>query len=157
MMQYLIDGHNLIPKLGLHLDSIDDENELISRLQQFSLIRRANKVEVYFDGAPPGQACTRQYGMIQAHFIKRESSANAAIETRLGKLGKAARNWTLVSSDARLQRAAKAVHAGVLSSENFSLEMSKAQGEKVSSFKQEATPTPGEVLEWLNLFNRKRG
>jgi predicted RNA-binding protein with PIN domain len=155
-MQYLVDGHNLVPKLGLRLDSVDDENELISRLQQFYLLRRA-KVEVYFDGAPPGQASTRQYGAIKAHFVSRESSADAAIELRLEKLGKAAKNWVLVSSDGRLQRAAKAVHTGVLSSEGFALEMSKAQELKVSSLKQDATLSPGEIEEWLIIFNRKRG
>ena len=30
-MPYLIDGHNLIPKLGLRLDELDDEIELIRR------------------------------------------------------------------------------------------------------------------------------
>ena len=34
-MPYLIDGHNLIPKLGLRLESLDDEMELIAILQEF--------------------------------------------------------------------------------------------------------------------------
>ena len=34
-MPYLIDGHNLIPKLGLRLDSVDDEMELVAILQEF--------------------------------------------------------------------------------------------------------------------------
>ena len=40
-MPYLIDGHNLIPKLGLRLDSLDDEEQLIPRLQEFCRLRRA--------------------------------------------------------------------------------------------------------------------
>ena len=155
-MQYLIDGHNLIPKLGLRLDSVDDESDLIFLLQEFCNLRRA-RLEVYFDGAPPGQASTRQAGAVTAHFIRLGSSADAAIEARLQKLGKAARNWTVVSSDGRLQRAAQAVHAGGSSSEEFALEMSKAQAMKVNLSKQEATLAPGEVEEWLNLFDRKRG
>ncbi len=35
-LPYLIDGHNLIPKLGLRLDSIDDEMDLVVRLQEYS-------------------------------------------------------------------------------------------------------------------------
>ena len=39
-MPYLIDGHNLIPKLGLRLDSMDDEMELIAILQEFCRVER---------------------------------------------------------------------------------------------------------------------
>ncbi len=35
-MPYLIDGHNLIPKVGLRLDSMDDEMDLLAHLQEFS-------------------------------------------------------------------------------------------------------------------------
>ena len=35
-MPYLIDGHNLIPKVrGLSLQSMDDEMELVELLQEF--------------------------------------------------------------------------------------------------------------------------
>ncbi|MFH1523599.1 MAG: NYN domain-containing protein [Chloroflexota bacterium] len=155
-MPYLIDGHNLIPKLGLRLDAMDDENELISRLQEFCRLRRA-RVEVYFDGALPGQASVRWAGAVTAHFVRRESSADAAIEVRLVRLGKAARNWTVVSSDGRVQRSGQAVHASVLSSEEFVREISKTQLLGVSAKKHEATLAPEEVEEWLEFFNRKRG
>lgn len=155
-MPYLIDGHNLIPKLGLRLDAIDDEDDLISRLQEFCRLRRA-WVEVYFDGASPGQAPIRRAGAVTAHFVRWESSADAAIEVRLARLGRAARNWTVVSSDGRVQRSGKAVHASVLSSEEFAREISKAQVLGVSAKKHEATLAPEEVEEWLEFFNRKRG
>jgi predicted RNA-binding protein with PIN domain len=155
-MPYLIDGHNLIPKLGLRLDALDDEDELISRLQEFCRLRRA-RVEVYFDGASPGQASTRKAGAVMAHFVHRGSSADAAIEVRLARLGKAAKNWTVVSSDGRIQCAAGAVHAGVLSSEEFAREMTKARAIGISAKKHEATLAPDEVEEWLEFFNRKRG
>jgi predicted RNA-binding protein with PIN domain len=155
-MPYLVDGHNLIPKLGLRLDSVDDEEQLISRLQEFCSLRRA-QVEVFFDGAPPGQAPIRKAGAVTAHFIRLGSSADAAIENQLIRLGKAARNWTVVSSDGRVQRAAGSVHAGILSSEEFSREISKAQALRASRTKHEATLAPNEVEEWLDFFNRKRG
>ena len=46
-MPYLIDGHNLIPRLGLRLDSMDDEMELIAILQEFYRTER-RQVEVFF-------------------------------------------------------------------------------------------------------------
>ena len=155
-MPYLIDGHNLIPKLSLRLDSVDDEEQLISRLQEFCRLRRA-QVEVYFDGAPPGQASTYKMGAVTAHFVYQGSTADAAIEFRLTRLGKAVKNWTVVSSDGRVQRAARAVHAGVLSSEEFAKEMSSAQRMTTSTSKHGATLAPNEVEEWLDFFSRKRG
>ena len=68
-MPYLIDGHNLIPKLGLRLDACDDELALVTRLQEFCRLRRA-QVEVYFDGAPPGQPASRKFGAVTAHSAK---------------------------------------------------------------------------------------
>ena len=151
----MIDGHNLIPKLGLRLDSLDDEEQLIPRLQEFCRLRRA-QVEVYFDGAPPGQVSTRKAGAVTAHFVRKGSSADSAIEARLVRLGKAARNWIVVSSDRRVQGAAGAVHAGVLSSEEFAREMSRTQALGSSRLKHEATLAPDEVEEWLDIFNRRR-
>jgi predicted RNA-binding protein with PIN domain len=155
-MPYLIDGHNLIPKLGLRLDSLDDEDELIPRLQEFCRLRRA-RLEVYFDGAPPGQAPTRQAGAVTVYFVRQGSSADAAIEVRLERLGKQAKNWSVVSSDGRVQCSARAAHASVLSSEEFAREMSKAQAVSTSTLKREATLAPEEVEEWLKFFDRKRG
>jgi len=154
-MRYLVDGHNLIPKVGLRLDSVDDESELISRLQEFCRLRRA-QMEVFFDGAPPGQAATRRAGSVYAHFVRKGSSADAAIEARLAQLGKTARNWIVVSSDGRVVRAARAVHAGTLSSEDFAREISKALATPVGSGKQEAVLAPHEVEEWLDFFKDRK-
>jgi len=73
-MPYLVDGHNLIPKAGLRLDAPDDEMELVRRLQEFCRLHR-KQVEVYFDGAPAGQAGTRNLGAVKAIFVLGESLA----------------------------------------------------------------------------------
>ena len=77
-MPYLIDGHNLIPKIGLRLDSVDDEMDLIAVLQEFARLKR-QQVEVYFDGAPTPQAGTRSLGTVRAHFIRLGQTADNAI------------------------------------------------------------------------------
>jgi predicted RNA-binding protein with PIN domain len=156
-MPYLIDGHNLIPKLGLHLDSFDDELALVTRLQEFCRLRRA-QVEVYFDGAPPGQAVSRKFGVVTAHFVRKASSADAAIESRLEKSGKAARNWTVVSSDHRVQNAARAANAKVASSEEFARLVMAARSAPVATQKADRDLSPEEVEAWLALFEeRKKG
>ncbi|HSQ39873.1 MAG TPA: hypothetical protein VLM78_06910, partial [Anaerolineales bacterium] len=81
-MPYLIDGHNLIPKLGLRLDSMDDEMELTAILQEFCRLER-KQVEVYFDGAPTPHAGTRKLGTVTAHFVPLGTTADDAIRRRL--------------------------------------------------------------------------
>src|SRR5687768_12705029 len=117
-MPYLIDGHNLIPKLGLHLDSIDDEMELISILQEFC--RRTRKqMEVFFDGAPTPHAGTRKMGTVTAHFVQLGTTADNAIRNRVKRLGKSAKNWIVVSSDRQVQAESRAAQAEVVSSDAF--------------------------------------
>jgi len=154
-MRYLVDGHNLIPKLGLRLDLPDDEMLLVSRLQEFCRLRRAH-VDVYFDGAPPGFVAVQQKGAVTVHFVRQGLSADAAIEKRLAQLGKDARNWTVVSSDHRVQTAARAAHALVLTSEEFSRQVLSAREQKHTD-PRETPLEPSEVEEWLKLFKSRKG
>ncbi|MCI0549388.1 MAG: NYN domain-containing protein [Anaerolineae bacterium] len=149
-MPYLIDGHNLIPKLGLRLDSIDDEMELITILQEFCRIER-KQIEVYFDGAPTPQAGTRKLGAVTAHFVPLGATADNAIRNRLKKLGRAAKNWTVVSSDRQVQTEARAVHARVISSDSFAQLLKHAQDSAPKSA-EDRKLSPKEVDDWLKLF-----
>src|SRR5512143_2856791 len=118
-MPYLIDGHNLIPKLGMRLDELDDELELMERLNEFCRLSRRGQVEVYFDNAPAGSQEMRKSGLVTAHFIRRPFIADQAIRHRLQRLGRAARNWSVVSSDHQVQADARSTGASVISSEEF--------------------------------------
>jgi predicted RNA-binding protein with PIN domain len=154
-MPYLIDGHNLIPKLGLRLDEPDDELELGRVLQDFARLKR-HKVEVYFDGAPPGHAGTRNLGTVRAHFIRLGQTADSAIRARLNKMGKSAKNWVVVSSDREVQSAAKINQAQPMSSDEFVklLRITLASAPKTSA--DEKTLSAREVDEWLDIFNRRK-
>ena len=154
-MPYLIDGHNLIPKVGLRLDSFDDELELVAVLQEFSRLHR-RQVEVYFDGAPADQAGTRSLGTIKAHFVRAGTTADVAIARRLKKLGRAAKNWTVVSSDRQVKSEAGAVHAEVLSSDEFARLLQQTPRGQVSKPAADRKVSPAEVDEWLNIFSSKR-
>ncbi len=118
-MPYLIDGHNLIPKLGLRLDSMDDEMELVAILQEYVRIERKKQVEVYFDAAPAPHAGTRRLGTITAHFVPLGTTADDAIRKRLKKMAKSAKNWSVVSSDRQVQAEARAVRAEIIPSDDF--------------------------------------
>ena len=152
-MPYLIDGHNLIPKLGLRLDSVDDEMELIAILQEFCRVER-RQVEVFFDGAPAGQAGTRKLGAVTAHFVQIGDSADNAIRNHLKRLGKNARNWTVVSSDRQVQAEARAVYAEVTSSEAFAAMLKQARGSAPKP-NSERNLSAKEVEDWLKLFDER--
>jgi predicted RNA-binding protein with PIN domain len=154
-MPYLVDGHNLIPKSGIRLDSADDELELVEALQEFAR-RERRDVEVYFDGAPPGSAGGRRFGRVTAQFVPANSTADAAIIARLGRLGGAARNWIVVSSDHAVQNAARVAHARSLPSEKFAV-MLRSGGKRgpqasVEGAREGRKLTRQEVDDWLKLF-----
>lgn len=159
-MPYLIDGHNLIPKVpGLTLRNVDDEIALIELLQRFCQ-RTGKQVEVFFDNAPAGSVGKRKYGTVIAHFVRAGTTADTAIRLRLLQLKGAAQNWTVISSDRQVQAEARGVRAQVTPSEGFVPELLKtasaAHPEKPG---KEDKLSPAEVQEWLDLFgdakNRK--
>ncbi len=153
-MPYLIDGHNLIPKVGLRLASLDDEMELINILQEFCRLER-KPVEVYFDGAPAPHAGTRKLSAVTAHFVPLGTTADEAIRNRLKKLGRSAKNWSVVSSDRQVQADTRAARAEVISSEAFAGLINRVRN---------ATPKPinerklskDEVDDWLKLFEERK-
>jgi predicted RNA-binding protein with PIN domain len=153
-MPYLIDGHNLIPKVGLRLDSPDDEMELVAILREFARLKR-QQVEVYFDGAPIGHAGTRKLGSIRAHFVQLGQTADSAIRARLNKMGKDAKNWIIVSSDHEVQSAARVVRAQVITSEEFVKMIRAAINSTPKANTDNKKLSTQEVEEWLKLFREK--
>ncbi len=81
-MPFLIDGHNLIPHIGLRLDSLDDELELIRLLQEYCRLSRS-QAEAYFDNAPAGQPAKQKHGAVTAHSVRRPDIADEAIRRRI--------------------------------------------------------------------------
>ena len=154
-MPYLVDGHNLIPKSGIRLDSAEDELELVAALQDFAR-RERRDIEVYFDGAPPGSAGGRRFGRVKAYFVPASSTADAAIKVRLGRLAGAARNWIVVSSDRDVQNAARAAHARSLYSEKFAAMLRTGSGRggrnSTEGSREGHKLTRREVEDWLKLF-----
>jgi predicted RNA-binding protein with PIN domain len=153
-MPYLIDGHNLIPKMGLRLDSPDDEMELVAILQEFCRLER-RQVEVYFDGAPAPHAGTRKLGTVTAHFVPLGTTADNAIRARLRKMGRTAKNWTVVSSDRQVQADAHTAQAEIMSSDAFvgNLKYARNTAPKPTNDKKLSSR---EVEDWLKIFEERK-
>jgi len=153
-MPYLIDGHNLIPKMGLRLDSFDDELALVKRLQEFCRLSRKT-VEIYFDGAPPGQDGTHKYGTVKAHFVRLGTTADTAIKLRLKKMGASAKNWVVVSSDRQVQAEGRSARAQVVSSEDFARLVSDTLQAGPPASDHQTGMSDSELDEWLKLFGEQ--
>lgn len=153
-MQYVIDGHNLIPQVrGLTLSDIDDEESLIDVLVPF-LRARKSRAMVFFDRAGLGQAGQRNYGLVKAFFVAAPVTADDAIADYFRQLGGSARNLTLVSSDRMVQAAARAAHASVLSSQEFSSQLKSYYAQSPAESPQERELSPEEIKQWEELFNQ---
>lgn len=156
-MQYLVDGHNLIPKIpGMSLQALDDEIQLIERLQDFCRIKRSS-VEVFFDNAPPGMAGTRSFGPVKAHFVRQGMTADQAIRNRLAQLGKSAAQVTVVSSDRAVAAAARHARARTSKSETFARQLREVRMEGKRSEEPGSDPvlSDEELDQWLDLFGQK--
>jgi len=149
-MAYMIDGHNLIPKVrGLRLNMLDDEEALIQLLQDFCRTQRKT-VDVYFDRAAAGHAGEKRYGLVTAHFVREGSTADQAIISRLRKLKKAARNVIVVSSDRQIVSEVRSVGALPLRSEDFA----RMLIQDIENREEESPNlSPEEIEQWLDLFD----
>jgi len=152
----IIDGHNLVPKIpGMSLDSLDDEHQLITLLNDYCA--RMNKsAEVFFDKAAPGWSGRSRIGRLQVVFVPELSSADNAIIQRLNRAGKSARNLTVVTSDHRIQMEARSKGAAVVKSEDFARELVKAFARKPERSRKttlEKELSASEVDKWLKIFS----
>ena len=155
-MPYIIDGHNLIPKIpGLNLGEMDVELSLIKMLQDYCR-KHEVRIEVFFDKASQGHAGTRKHGRVIANFIRQGSSADTAIRTRLRNAGRSSRNIIVVTSDREVAAASREMGAKVISSEVFLNKHLQDKALLDDDFDKEIDPSidPEEVNQWLDLFNK---
>jgi hypothetical protein len=153
-LSYLIDGHNLIPKIqGLSLSNLDDEMELVELLQIFCRINR-RKVEVFFDGAEPGFSGKRRHGMVVANYIRRGIPADLAMIDQMRKIGRAAPNWTVVSSDNQILTEARALHFRLIKSEDFATKLieSLSKNNSKPNPERDLESSAENINEWLDIF-----
>ena len=154
-MPYLIDGHNLIPLIpGISLKDLEDEQALIASLTRFASQART-RVEVYFDQAPPSLAGSRSFGAVKAHFVRQGMTADQAIVARLRKMGKEAKNWTVVTSDREILAEARSTHSKTLSSGDFARLLAQKASKSQPSQDGEKPEVSGEEVDyWLDQFNQ---
>lgn len=157
-MNLVIDGHNLIPKIpGMSLKDLDDEPKLIALVQEYCRLKHTT-AELFFDGALPGFSSGIKGGLVHIHAVRKGTAADEAILNFLTQKGKAARNFTLISSDHHVQTQGRNLGATILTSDQFAHDLvnTLSQPEKKSSGDLKPL-SQTEINEWLELFNSKDG
>ena len=156
-MHYLIDGHNLIAKMpGISLSDPDDEAKLVLRLKSWSAGSRRRRITVVFDGGlPGGQSRALSSGSIKVLFASTGSSADSVLIGRIHNVQNPA-EYTLVTSDQAVIKAAKARNMPRISAESFAAQIQTSN----KSAKAESDLAPvlseEEIEEWLYLFKKAR-
>lgn len=151
-MPLLIDGHNLIGQMdGINLSDPDDEHQLIEKLQDYCR-RTGQRATVYFDNADPLSRDPRPQSGLTVHFVPPPRTADQAIRQHLLQLGRGAKNWSVVSSDRSIRRAASGSGATIIRSEQFARQLQAPPRHDPPAEKPTA-PLPEEIDEWLKLFS----
>ncbi len=159
-MHYLIDGHNLIAKMpDIAMDDPNDEALLVLRLRSWAAGSRKRLITVIFDrGLPGGRSKFLSSGQLNVVFAPEGQTADALLINRIRQAANPT-EYTLVSSDRQVLKAARARRMKRVSAKNFA--------KRLADFAQKQKPQPApsspdeaeepnlsedEVAEWLQLF-----
>jgi uncharacterized protein len=162
-MALLIDGYNLLnvtsifgeagPGTELHRTRLAFLNFLASSFTK----RQRSATTIVFDaaGAPPGLPATISHDGMTIHFAHRHSNADELIEELL-ESHRAPRSLTVISSDHRVQRAARHRGASFVDSEVWYTDL-KTRRKKAASDDSMAKPTASisddELSYWIAQFD----
>ncbi len=159
-MKWLIDGHNLIPKMGLSLRAETDEASLSERLNEYARLT-GRTIEVYFDRGRNGAAHEETVGTIRVHFVSGRTSADAALIYRVSKMKKSD-SITVVTSDRSVQVQVRGFGARVVSSEAFAAEVEEAfrnppkRRPRPQAQRDEPRLSESEIAFWADIFSSGR-
>jgi predicted RNA-binding protein with PIN domain len=162
-MSLLIDGYNLLhvtdifgaagPGTDLHRTRLALLNFLASAID----MRERRQTTIVFDaaGAPPGLPRMISHQGMTIHFAQRHSDADEMIEELL-ETHRSPKSLVVVSSDHRVQRAARGVGATFVDSAEWYAErraaLQAAGNSDTSAAKPETQLTPDELRYWLAEF-----
>ena len=162
-MQYLIDGHNLIAKIpDIFLEDPNDEAKLVIRLRRWTAAGNKRKISLFFDGGlPGGQEPYLSSPSVNVIFATVGTTADELMINRIKRLQNPT-EYTLVSSDREVKRAAAMRKIQTISASAFASELIQETGQNFSGrndsnetedAKRESRLNDQEVAEWLEIFD----
>jgi uncharacterized protein len=153
-MPLLIDGHNLIGQIpGMSLADSDDEGDLVMLLRRYATARRGRKLVVVFDHGVYGHPQRLDGYGVSCYFAHSPQDADAQLIKRIRVL-KQPRDWTLVTSDRQVARAAEERGVRVISSHEFARQLTAPAKPAPASHEErrDMRLSEAEIEEWLRLF-----
>ncbi|TFH33449.1 MAG: hypothetical protein E4G99_11390 [Anaerolineales bacterium] len=154
-MPFLIDGHNLIAAMpGISLSDLDDERALVQHLAHFAR-RTRRSITVYFDRGSLLAPNLSGGAGVKVHFVRSPRTADDALRAHLERLNREASNWTVVSSDREVQRAARQAGARVVDSQSFAAELAPGGSDQAEIGKPEPSLSSDEIEAWERLFHKR--
>lgn len=162
-MALLIDGYNLLHVTGIFGSGTESTALHASRQALLEFLaasidaRQRSQTTIVFDaaGAPPGLPRTVTHEGMTVHFSRGYPDADAMIEELLEQ-HEAPRSLVVVSSDHRVQRAARRRGAKTVDSAPWYAELRATRRAGGSSGKGPAKPagqpSPDEVAYWVDEF-----
>jgi uncharacterized protein len=168
-MALLIDGYNLLYVTGIFAQPGAGTELHRTRLALLRFIasaidqRERRQTTIVFDaaGAPPGLPRTTTHEDMTVHFARRHSDADELIEELLEEYP-APRTLLVVSSDHRIQRAARRHGATFIDSEKWYAQLLANRRQRGMipdnvSPKPDQPVSPEELAHWLREFNGEFG
>jgi predicted RNA-binding protein with PIN domain len=162
-MSLIIDGYNLLNAVGITGQGRRGSSLERSRIALLNFLaealtdREAAGTTVVFDaaGAPPGLPRVIEHGGLTVRFAAGYPDADTLIE-ELIRADTAPRRLTVVSSDHRLQRAARRRKARAVDSDAWYAEVAQRRARRSSTPRPPARPplplSESEIARWLEEF-----
>jgi predicted RNA-binding protein with PIN domain len=166
-MALLIDGYNLLHVTdifaagGAGTDLHRTRVALLEYLAASLSDQDRKRTTIVFDagGAPPGLPTATIHDGIRVFYARRHANADEMIEELLDDW-KSPRSLTVVSSDHRVQRAARQHGANYIDSDKWFAELRAGRRERGHhdarrTAKPLGQPTPEETAYWLEEFTKR--
>jgi predicted RNA-binding protein with PIN domain len=149
MKSFLIDGNNLIGKIRT-IKNIQSKDKQLSRERLVMLIekyfnKRKGKVYLHFDGFQNSPLNLSKGKIIYSEKSKADKKIKEQIE-----LSKNRKNLIVISSDHEIQNFAKVCSCDILSSEDFSKELTSR---KTINEEENRIKEINDIEEFKKLFN----
>ncbi len=152
-MPFLIDGHNLIGRMGEpRLSDPEDERKLVELLRAY-LMRVRKTGTVFFDQGQPGGPGLRSNSVLGIHFARPPRTADDLIRERLER-EKNPRGLVVVSADHAVMSAARMAGARVEAPRAFAARL--LAGPVAPQKKTQGQLSPAEVAAWEEEFKKRR-
>lgn len=152
----IIDGYNLLWSIHKEANYSELDDLQLCRLigQYLKLVKKQG--QIVFDGiGPPDKAPFGQIANLEVIFSGQTKDADTVIEAKIA-VDSAPRRLTIVSSDQRIRKAARAAKAVSVKSEKFysrMLQLLSRREPRAEPSEKQLGLDPAQTKQWLKYFN----